>query len=51
MDVDFAQTNRNRRPRRKAVMIDHTTEILRVANAFLIEVDSRLGQAPAGLAP
>lgn len=51
MDVDFAQTNRNRRPRRKTVMIDHTTEILRVANAFLIEVDRRLGQAPADSTP
>lgn len=51
MEVDFAQTNRNRRPRRKAGMIDHTTEILRVANAFLIEVDRRLGQAPANSAP
>ena len=48
MDVDFAQTNRNRRPRRKAVMIDHTTEVLRLANAFLIEVDRGLGRTPAG---
>lgn len=48
MDVDFAQTNRNRRPRRKAVMIHHTTEILRLANAFLIEVDRGLSQAPVG---
>ena len=43
MDVDFAQPNRNRRPRRKAEMIEHTTEILRLANAFLHEVDRRLG--------
>ena len=48
MDVDFAQTNRNRRPRGKAVMIRHTTEILRLANAFLIEVDRGLSQAPVG---
>ena len=48
MDVDFAQTNRNRRPRRKAEMISHTTEILRLANAFLIEVDRGLGQVSAG---
>ena len=34
MDVDFTQTNRNRRPRRKAQMVKHTTEILRLANAF-----------------
>lgn len=47
MDVDFAQTNRNRRPRRKAEMIRHTTEILRLANAFLIEVDRGLGQVLA----
>ena len=46
MDVDFVQTNRNRRPRGKAVMIRHTTEILRLANAFLIEVDRGLSQAP-----
>ncbi len=51
MDVDFAQTNRNRRPRRKAVMIDHTTEILRLANAFLTEVDRGLSQTPAGADP
>lgn len=48
MDVDFAQKNRNRRPRRKAEMIGHTTEILRLANAFLIEVDRGLGQVSAG---
>ena len=46
MDVDFDQTNRNRRPRRKDEMIRRTTEILRLANAFLIEVDRRLSQAP-----
>ena len=51
MDVDFAQKNRNRRPRRKAVMIDHTTEILRLANAFLTAVDRGLSQTPAGAAP
>ena len=51
MDVDFAQTNRNRRPRRKAVMIRHTAEILRLANAFLSEVDRGLSQAPAEPAP
>ena len=51
MDVDFAQTNRNRRPRRKEAMINHTTEILRLANAFLVEVDRGLSQVPAGPAP
>lgn len=50
MDVDFAQTNRNRRPRRKTEMIRYTTEILRLANAFLIEVDHGLSKAPAGSA-
>ena len=48
MDVDFDQTNRNRRPRRKAMMIDYTTEIPRLANAFLIEVDRGLDQAAVG---
>ena len=42
MDVDFAQPNRNRRPRRTAQMVGHTSEILRLANAFLVEVDRRL---------
>ena len=42
MDVDFAQPNRNRRPRRRARMVGHTSEILRLANAFLVEVDRRL---------
>lgn len=51
MDVDFAQTNRNRRPRRKTVMIRHTAEILRLANAFLSEVDRGLSQAPVEPAP
>ncbi len=51
MDVDFSQTNRNRRPRHKAVMIGHTTEILRLANAFLTEVDRGLSQPPGEAAP
>lgn len=42
MDVDFDQPNRNRRPRRKAEMITHTTEILRLANTFLVQVDNTL---------
>ena len=29
-------------------MIDHTTEVLRLANAFLTEVDRGLGRTPAG---
>ncbi len=44
MDVDFDQPNRNRRPRRKAEMIEHTSEVLRVANAFLSEVDGGLSR-------
>ena len=48
MDVNFAETNRNRRPRGKAVMMHHTTEVLRLANAFLTEVDRGLGQTPVG---
>lgn len=41
MDVDFAQKNRNRRPRRKQTMIDNTNVIFEVANNFLESVDSR----------
>ena len=44
MDVDLNQPNRNRRPSRKAAMIDHTETILLLANAFLMEVDQRLLQ-------
>lgn len=41
MDVDFGQPNRNRRPRRRQNMVDETSEIFRVADNFLREVDQR----------
>ncbi len=47
MDVDFDRPNRNHRPRTKEKMISHTTELLRLANSFLIEVDRRLCQPTA----
>lgn len=42
MDVDFAQPNRNRRPRRKQAMVDSTNLIFCVAKSFLVEVAKRL---------
>ena len=42
MDVDLAQPNRNRRPRRKDTMIRYTKIILQLANNFLQQVDSKL---------
>lgn len=42
MDVDFGQPNRNRRPRRKGVMIDYTEEIFSLASCVLGEVSSRI---------
>lgn len=42
MDVDFAQPNRNRRPRAKQKMIDFTNEIFLVASSFLQGVDAKL---------
>ena len=42
MDVDFAQLNRNRRPRRLQSMIDGTNLIFSVANAFLMRVEAKL---------
>lgn len=42
MDVDLVQPNRNRRPRRKATMIEHTKIILQMANKLLQEVDKKL---------
>lgn len=42
MDVDFSQTNRSRRSRRKEDMIKFTNEILQIANAFLTQVESKL---------
>lgn len=42
MDVDFTQQNRNRRPRRKAEMIEYTRVILQLANRILKETDKKL---------
>lgn len=42
MDVDFAQPNRNRVPRRKQSMVDSTNLIFSVANKFLVEADLRI---------
>ena len=43
MDIDFSQPNRNRFPRKKKYMQDSAAELLRIAAAFLAEVDRRLG--------
>jgi len=42
MDVDFTQSNRSRRPRARKTIVNYTNEIFKVANAFLVGVDSRL---------
>jgi hypothetical protein len=42
MDIDFSQPNRSRRPRAKNKMVAYTTELFRVAEAFLSEVDKKL---------
>ena len=42
MDVDFLQTNRNRRPRARQKMLDYTNEIFRVSSSFLAGVDNRV---------
>lgn len=42
MDIDFAQPNRNRRPRRRKEMVEYTQEILRLSEAFLTLVDKKL---------
>ena len=41
MDVDFAVPNRNRTPRAKQVMVDHTNAVFGAAAAFLASVDRR----------
>ena len=48
MDVDFAQPNRNRRPRSKGQMIQYTTELLRIGNVLLRAVDSKLAEGNNG---
>ena len=42
MDIDFTQTNRSRRPRKKDSMIQFTTEIFRISKQCLAEVDALL---------
>jgi hypothetical protein len=42
MDVDFAQSNRSRRPRARSVMTGFTNDIFKVAFNFLKEVDHKL---------
>ncbi len=42
MDVDFLQSNRNRRPRARNTMKKHTNEVFRLSKALLEGVDSRI---------
>ncbi len=42
MDIDFGQSNRNCRPRRKKAFIDYSKEVFRLGGVFLAEVDRRL---------
>lgn len=42
MDIDFAQPNRNRRPRSRKDMIAYTKAILELASGLLAGVDKRL---------
>ena len=42
MDIDFEQSNRNRRPRAKSPMTSHTNELFRIGRVFLAEVDQKL---------
>lgn len=42
MDVDFTQTNRSRRPRRKEDMIKYTNVIFKIAETFLNQVGLKL---------
>lgn len=42
MDVDFDRPNRNRTPRARQSMVDHTNRVFGVAKAFLEGVDGRL---------
>lgn len=44
MDVDFTRPNRSRRPRARAVMVDHTNHVFAAAKAFLHEVDQKLAR-------
>ena len=42
MDIDFVQSTRNRRQRKRKEMYDYTNEIFRISEAFLKEVDNKL---------
>ncbi len=42
MDIDFSQSDRNRRRRTKEEMVEDATEILRISEIFLAEVDRKL---------
>lgn len=42
MDIDFSQRNRNRRPRARDDMIQHTNTVFKAANIFLDEVNKKL---------
>jgi hypothetical protein len=45
MDVELSQPNRTRRARAKQDLVNDTNEVFRVANVFLVEVESRLRSA------
>jgi hypothetical protein len=49
MDIDFSQTNRSRRPRARDKMIEYATELLRIAAAFLAEVDAKQAAASSSV--
>ncbi len=42
MDIDFEQTNRSRRPRRRDEMISFTNELFKIGKTFLEQVDKKL---------
>jgi len=44
MDVDFSQPNRNRRPRARRILTNHTNVIFRLANSFLNIIDMKLAE-------
>lgn len=43
MDIDFRQARKNRRSRRQDQMIGYASEIFRLANAFIRQVENKLG--------
>jgi hypothetical protein len=42
MDIDFSQSNRNRRPRAMMTMINYTEQIFKVSESFLEETQNKL---------